>query len=143
MLSQLELERRNQLIKEGVTDCRKLIGKQKSEEDYFFYEGSIDGFEECKNLNSLESYAERIQELYQKEDREIIRSLRRDDEETKFLKEHYQIYDDGEPDLDKVWKLKGIRTQIEFIYERLKVCRLLLNVSEKLKEGLNLEEILF
>ena len=143
MLSQKEIERRDELIKDGIKDCKKLIGKQKSKEMYFFYEGSIDGFEECEKLCTLEEYANRIQELSTEESRETAySSLRKDDEETQLLREELQIYDSNkETDLEKVWRLKGIATQINFVYERLKAYQLVYNLIKKeaTKQGLNLE----
>ena len=87
MLSQKEIELRDELIKDGIKDCRELIGNQKLKEMYFFYEGSMDGFEECKNLNTLESYVKRIHELSEEEYRELLRSLKGDTEEKRLLKE--------------------------------------------------------
>ena len=137
MLSQKEIERRDELIRDGIKDCRKLIGKQKSRKMYFFYEGSIDGFEECKNLNTLESYVKRIQELSTEESREIAHSLRGNTEEKRLLKEEWQIYDDRKMDLNEVCKLKGISTQIEFVYERLKAYQLVYNLIKEEVQGLN------
>jgi len=141
MLSQKEIEQRGKLIKDGVKECKKLIGKQTSESMYFFYEGSIDGFEECENLNTLESYVERIQELFKAEAREIAWSLKGDTEERRLLKEELQVYGDRKMDLDKVWRLKGIRTQINFVYENLMAYKLIYNLikDEAIKQGLNLE----
>ena len=125
MLSQKEIELRDELIKDGIKDCRELIGNQKLKEMYFFYEGSMDGFEECKNLNTLESYVKRIHELSEEEYRELLRSLKGDTEEKRLLKEQYQLYDNKETDSDEVWKLKGIITQIDFVYERLKAYKII------------------
>ncbi len=133
MLSQKELEQRDDLIKKGIAECRGLIGKQTSREMYSFYEGSIDGFEECKKLNNLEAYIGRIEELNQTEIKEIAYSfLRGDDMEKILLREELQIYNSNrETDLDKVWKLKGIRTQIEFVYNQLKAYKFILNSIKK------------
>ena len=116
MLDNLILKRRDELIRNGIKECRNLIGKQKSTNMYFFYEGSIGGFEECRNLKELSEYESRLKELNEEELREISKSSLKDKE----LRELYHLYNENEEtDYDEVWKIKGRRTQINFVYNRL------------------------
>jgi len=59
-LSKLESDCRNEMIERGLNECRDLIGKQKSRNMYFFYEGSLEGFEKCRALDDLESYQKNL-----------------------------------------------------------------------------------
>lgn len=116
MLDKIILERRDKLIEKGLTECKGLLGKQRGRNMYFFYEGSIEGFEECRNLNEFLDYELRLKELNQEELREIGKSSLKDEE----LRELYHLYNrDEETDINEVWKIKGRRTQINFVYERL------------------------
>lgn len=115
-LSSYESGYRNELADAGIIECRELIGKQKSSEMYYFYEGSIDGFEECKKYSKLSDFEKRLKGLEAKEHREISCSSLKDKE----LREMLGIYDDNEEtDINEVWKMKGIRTQVEYVYEGL------------------------
>jgi hypothetical protein len=119
-LSNLEIEYRDGMIEKGISECRSLLGKQERRNMYFFYEGSLDGFEECRKFDSLESYVARLEELRKDEMREIsCSSLRKDDKDSRMLRESLGIYGNEKTDEDRVWRLKGIRTQVEFVYERL------------------------
>lgn len=106
---------RDALVSGGITDCKNLLGKQKTREDFFFYEGSIDGFEECKKLSKFSDFEARIYKLHCEERVEISKSSIKDD----VLREQLGIYDKNAKTDDEVWKLKGMRTQISFIYEKL------------------------
>ena len=59
-LNSFEEEMKMGVIDAGVNECRNLLGKQKTIEDYFFYEGSIDGFEECKSFRKMADFEKRI-----------------------------------------------------------------------------------
>ena len=80
--------------------------------------------------------------MNQAEVREVsYSSLKRDDEETQILREKLQIYNSNkETDLDKVWKLKGTRSQIEFVYNQLKAHKFVFGLIKKeaTTSGLNL-----
>ncbi len=116
------LAERDELINNGIEECRDLLGKQKSKNMYYLYEGSIEGFEECRTLSTPEAYENRLRELREEEIREIsLSSLKGDDEETQRLREGMKIYDPNEKTDDKkLWKIKGRLSQINYIYERLK-----------------------
>ncbi len=115
-LSGEELTLKNRLIREGINDCKKYLKKQKTKRDFFFYDGSIDGFEECKTFSKFSHFEERIQELYNEEKREISKSSLGDNA----LREHLRIYNKNEKtEENEVFRLKGMKTQISFVYERL------------------------
>ena len=127
-LSPRELKYRDELIANGIKECRNLLGKQKTKNMYFFYDGSLDGFEECKDLTKIQAYETRIQELHQEEIREISCSILKD----RRLREEMKIYDPEErTDEDEVWKIKGRRMQIEFVYGRLKAFKVLCSMKKK------------
>ena len=139
-LSIYESKRRNELIEEGLKECRELIGKQKSEEKYYFYEGSIDGFNECRLFNSFSDFETRLIELQGEELREISKSSLKD----KHLRELHHLYDTNEEtDLGKVWKLKGIRTQVNFVYDRLRATRIIIDNAKKTVKQLKKSKIKF
>lgn len=119
-LSVNEIAIKERAINTGATECRELLGKQKTRNDYFFYEGSINGFEECRKFVKFSDFEKRINELYVEERREISKSSLADE----LLREELKIYGRNEKtDYDEVFKTKGIRTQISFVYEKLKLFR--------------------
>ncbi len=129
-----ELKHRDRIIENGIRECRDLLGKQTSRLMYFFYEGSIDGFEECRKINSFEAYEQRLDELNKECLREVsCSSLRRNDDEIKLLRERLGIYGDESTDDDKVYTLKGMKKQIEYVYDRLLAHYALINSSAKNK----------
>jgi viroplasmin and RNaseH domain-containing protein len=120
MLNNFELEKKNVLIDEGLKECKELLGKQKTANDYFFYEGSIEGFEECKYFIEFTDFRKRLEELHFEEIREISKSSLKNE----ILREYFKIYrKDEETDYEKVFKIKGIKTQISFVYEKLMLYR--------------------
>jgi len=125
MLSQKELELRDELIKDGIAECKELIGKQSSEAKYFFYEGCLEGLEECKKLDDLDAYTKRIQELSRAQDREKM-----EEDEIMFRIGHLD-YEGCEIDSERVQRLHGIRTEIEFVYKELKEYKQRLNLEAK------------
>lgn len=129
MLDNFILEQKHELIYKGIEKCRNLLGKQKSGDMYFFYEGSIEGFMECLSMNSSSDYETRLKELREEEIREISKSsLRNNTEERRHLRERLMIYkNDEEIDMDEVFKIKGRRTQIRFVYDRITALELILN----------------
>lgn len=130
MLTAFELQKRNELTGKGRDECRSLLGKQKTLEDYFFYEGSIDGFEECRNFKKFSDFEKRINELYNEEIREISKSSIKDE----ILKEQLGIYDkNAKTDDNKVFRLKGVKEQVSFVYERLKLYRGILQMINKIR----------
>ena len=139
-LSPIEIELRDKLIERGIKECKYLLKIQDSKDMYFFYEGSIEGFEECRKLSSFEAYDKRWREIMFEEVREIACSLKGDDENTKNLKEKYHIFDPNEKmDIGRVWKLKGKSAQIGFIHNQLNLFRALYNNAE---QNFNLEDFL-
>ncbi len=86
-----------EIICEGIKECKSLQLKQKTKTMKKFYEGSIRGFEECKEFKIPEDYKTRLDEL----------SVLNKGFGTKI-------------DIEKVWYLKGVRQQIDFVYQRLK-----------------------
>ncbi len=134
-LSSEELTLRNRLVKDGINDCKKYLKKQKTRRDFFFYDGSIDGFAECKDFSKFSHFEKRIQDLYDEEKREISKSSLRDDA----LREHLRIYNkDEKTNEDEVFRLKGMKTQISFVYERLlgyRAARRIVNDNAAINEG--------
>jgi len=121
-LKTFELKYRDELISKGMRECRSLIGNQKNQNMYYFYEGSIEGFEECKDYFNYSDFLKRLKELHKEEKLEVCSELE-DDE----LREIAGLY--GAPremDLKEVWQIKGRRTQIEFVYDKLVAYRLIL-----------------
>ena len=119
-LSLDELTRRDQLIVEGLASCKAEIGKQKSRDMYFCYEGSLDGFELCSSLCSFGDFEAKRNEFYMLETKEIAcSSLRSQDEDIQLLRESLGIAPGEKTDSDKVWQLKGIWTQMDYVYNRL------------------------
>ena len=108
--------------------CKEFISKQKSIEDYFFYEGSIEGFEECKKFSKFSDFERRIEQLYIEETRELSKSWIKDE----MLREYLKIFNKNEKtDYNTVFKLKGKRTQIQFVYDKLKAYRLVSLILSK------------
>jgi hypothetical protein len=131
ILTAFELERKDVLIANGLVECQKLLGKQKISDSYFFYEGSIDGFEECKGYSRFSHFEKRLEDLHWEEKRELSKSSISD----VVLKEQLGIYDkNAKTDYAELWKLKGIKTQIGFIYERLKLYRGLKQMMDEIAE---------
>ena len=127
-----EIIQRDALVSEGITDCKNLLWKQKTLEDYFFYEGSIDGFEECKKYSKLSNFEKRLEELHWEEMGEISKSSISDE----FLKEQLNIYNKNEKtDYKEVFRIKGMKTQINFVYEKLIIYKALM-------QGIKTENIL-
>ena len=129
-LTKFELTKKGELADEGMNRCRKLLGKQKTLNDYFFCDGSIDGFEECKKYSKFSHFGNRLEELHLEERAEISNSSLK----YEILRERLGIYDkDAKTNYAEVWKLKGIRTQIEFVYERLKLYRGLRQMADEIQ----------
>ncbi len=119
-LSLKELERRDKLVSGGIVECKSLLGKQEFSSMFYFYDGSIEGFEECKRYSTLSEFKKRIGELNNDETREIACDLK-----DRSIREMAGIYDVEERmDINEVWKIKGKRTQIEFVYNRLMAFRI-------------------
>lgn len=129
MLDDFILKERNELVHKGIEECRNLLGKQKSRKDYFFYEGSIEGFMGCLHMNNFSDYENRINELKKLEITEISKSsLKSEAGDIDFLREQVGIYNPDEgTDYDELFKIKGRRTQIEFVYHRLLAMNVILN----------------
>jgi hypothetical protein len=120
-LSVFEKQRRDELITDGINECHSLIKKQKSPDMFYFYEGSIEGFQECKTYSRLSQFTNRLDELNKEELQEISGSLK--DPE---LREMSGVYDPNKKmDLKEVWKIKGKRTQVDFVYQRLLAFKLI------------------
>lgn len=131
ILTSFELERKNELANNGMNECRKLLGKQRTLDDYFFYEGSIQGFEESRNFKKFSDFEKRISKLYSDERAEISKSAIKD----ALLREQLSIYDkNAKTNDDEVWRLKGIRTQIVFVYDKLTLYR-------GLRQGIRIENM--
>lgn len=115
-LSGRELLLRNKIIESGLGECRFFLAKQKNESHYSFYEGSLTGFEECRNLRKFSEFADRMGSLYREEIREVSKCPLNSEE----LKEKLQIYNKNEKtNFNEFFRLKGIRAQILFIHDRL------------------------
>jgi hypothetical protein len=113
---------KNSLIDNGLVDCQRLLGKQKTIGTYCFYEGSIEGFEECKNFYKFSDFEKRICELYFEEIRETVKFPIN----SEILKERLKVYNQDEKmDCEEFFRLKGERTQINFVYDQLKLYRAL------------------
>jgi len=93
------------IIERGLEECKTLISEQESETMKEFYRGSIDGFEESKSLETPDDFRKRIDELKREE------------------LEYISIYLENEdPDiLKKIWYLRGLWTQLNFVYERISI----------------------
>ncbi|MFH1248657.1 MAG: hypothetical protein V1660_00710 [archaeon] len=119
---------KNSLIENGLVDCERLLGKQKTIGNYCFYGGSIEGFEECKNFYKFFDFEKRICELYFEEIRETVKFPLN----SEILKERLRIYNNNEKmDYEEFFRLKGMRTQINFVYEKLKLYRALKQKSDQ------------
>lgn len=126
-LSLRELKRRDELADLGITECKGLLDKQESSEMFYFYEGSIEGFQECKKYLKFSEFEKRLIELNAGEVREIACNIK-----DKSIREMVGIYDPNEKmDINEVWKIKGKRVQIEFVYKRLKASRMVYRLMEK------------
>jgi len=124
------------VIDAGVNECRNLLGKQKTIEDYFFYEGSIDGFEECKSFRKMADFEKRIEELHFEENREVSKSSLKDE----LLREYHKIYSKNEKtDYKEVFRIKGVKEQISFVYDKLILYKALLQRHDPLSKGIQEE----
>lgn len=108
-MNQVLSDWKEKLITDGLRECKNLLPKQK-DTMFDFYEGSIEGFEKCKKLNKLKDFERRLSTLNRKELNLTKRYLFKKDE--KLLKE--------------IWYVKGIRTQVEYVYNHLKAMNYLL-----------------
>jgi hypothetical protein len=127
-LSPYELGYLNDMIDSGTKECTNLLGKQKDSQMFYFYEGSIEGFQECKKYTRISEFEKQLKELLAEEHKEISRGAIKDKE----LREELGIYDSNEEtDIKEVWKIKGIRTQVEYVYGRIIAFRTLCSGSIK------------
>ncbi len=128
-----EISRRDELIQKGIAECREELGKQKSRDMYFFYEGAISGFEACKTMYRFSNYQLAIREEAFELDRELAKSQTLDSNPlAKEIREKLKIYDTEEKtDEDIVWMLKGKRELINFVYNRLRTIRLIQGETRK------------
>jgi len=90
---------KDRMIERGIVACELLLPGQKGTM-IPFYKGSIQGFKRCKKLKTLKDFERALEKLRQKE-------LKK---ETEYIKKKDDIT------LNEVWRLKGVRTQIEFVY---------------------------
>ena len=116
-LSDIVTQFRDGIISKGIEECESLLPKQELEMRDF-YRGSIAGFKECEYLNTVDEYENMLEELNQEENREISKASLRDEE----LRESLGLTpSETETDMERVYYLKGMRTQIEFVYQRMKL----------------------
>lgn len=105
---------KEKLINDGLEECKSLVSKQKGTM-FDFYTGAIEGFEKCKGLKSLKDFEREMEIFHRKEFN---------------LTERYYKKQSTEETLKKIWHIKGIRAQIEYVYDHLKAMNYLLK-----KEG--------
>lgn len=116
-LSDIVTQVKDGIISKGIEECGSLLPKQESNMRDF-YRGSIAGFKECRYLNTPDEYKNVLEELNQEEIREISKASLRDKE----LRESLGLTpSETETNKERVWYLKGMRTQTEFVYQRIKL----------------------
>ena len=108
---------KEKLINNGLEECRALLPKQ-TNTMIPFYKGSIEGFEKCKKFNELEDFKKKLF---------II-----DKKELNLTKRYYGKLSNKKL-LNEIWYVKGLRTQIEFVYNHLEAMNYLLKKKEKAK----------
>lgn len=94
--SQELIAHRDELIEENLAECRTQRDSYAEKGDLekcFFYEGSIQGLEECRKFNTFRDYTQEMRYL--------------DSQKIDILPLKY------------LWQSKGKRTQIEHIYQHL------------------------
>jgi len=118
-LTPWELGHRNLLIENGIKSCKilleNLLKEQKFNVNISLCRGSLEGFEECKQIDELHTYETMLQELYNEETKEIELYLSNKKEDVNPEK------------IEQVWEIKGKRAQIEFVYKHIKALRVLYN----------------
>ncbi len=58
-----EIGVRDEMISKGIAECRLFLKKQKDPGMFYFYEGSIEGFEECRRYSTHSDFSNRLAEL--------------------------------------------------------------------------------
>ena len=105
---------KEKLINDGLEECRVLLPKQ-TNTMIPFYEGSIEGFEKCKEFNELKDFGRELDVVNRKE--------------LNLTKRYHGELSDKKL-LNKIWHVKGLRTQIEFVYNHLEAMNYLLKKED-------------
>lgn len=100
---------KNDIIERGLKACEEELKKAEGNMKHF-YRGSIEGFKEAEEIYDLKTFEKRIKKLMEKE-LEMVNDYLKSREEPK----------EGDRFLKEYWELKGRKTQLQFVYNRLRV----------------------
>ena len=109
-----ELAYRDRLVASGLAECRLLLPLQTDPHERMFYLGSIQGFETCRAYTTVTAFEKRLFELHVAETRESGKDLK--DPE---LRQLLGLTPSERANENRVWFLKGYRTQVEYVHDHL------------------------